>query len=256
MTSDRDAYVWIWLPGETEPVVAGLLVKRAGRLHFVYGRSYLDRPDAIPIYEPELPLRRGEQEPAASMAMPSCIRDASPDAWGRRVVINRLLGLKGSAAADAEPGELTFLLESGSDRIGALDFQRSPTEYVPRLATNASMDELLDAADRVQQGVPLNPELDRALYHGSSIGGARPKALVEEQDRKWIAKFSASNDTYSVVKAEFVAMRLAALSGLSVAPVRMVQAAHRDGLLVERFDRTCEPGGCGRPWCRRSPSSA
>lgn len=78
------------------------------------------------------------------------------------------------------------------------------------------MEELLEAADRVERGVPLNPELDRALYHGSSIGGARPKALVDQQDRKWIAKFSAGNDTYSVVKAEYVAIRLAALSGLSV----------------------------------------
>ncbi|MFC7335151.1 type II toxin-antitoxin system HipA family toxin [Rhodocista pekingensis] len=252
MSSERDAYVWIWLPGQTEPVVCGRLIDRAGRLSFIYGRSYLDRPDAIPIYTPELPLRRGEQEPLGTLSLPSCIRDASPDAWGRRVIINRLMGQTGAAAEAVEPGELTFLLESGSDRIGALDFQASPTAYVPRSAANASLEELLEAANRVEQGLPLNPDLDRALYHGTSIGGARPKALIDQADRKWIAKFSASNDTYSVVKAEFIAMRLAALAGLHVAPVRMVRAVHRDVLLVERFDRVRSAGG----WTRTALVSA
>ncbi|MFM2043073.1 MAG: hypothetical protein RLY86_1649 [Pseudomonadota bacterium] len=252
MNSDRGAFVWIWLPGQTEPVVCGRLFDRGGRLGFLYGRSYLDRHDAIPVYAPELPLIRGEQEPPGTLGLPGCIRDASPDAWGRRVIINRLTGLKGAAADAAEPDELTFLLESGSDRIGALDFQASPSTYVPRSPANASLEELLEAASSVDQGLPLNPDLDRTLYHGSSIGGARPKALIDQADRKWIAKFSAGNDTYSVVKAEFIAMRLAALAGLGVAPVRMVRAAHRDVLLVERFDRVRSPGG----WVRKALVSA
>ena len=51
--------MWIWLPEETEPVVAGLVTKDRGRLIFNYGRTYLERNNAIPIYEPELPLRPG-----------------------------------------------------------------------------------------------------------------------------------------------------------------------------------------------------
>ena len=51
---------------------------------------------------------------------PVCSRDASPDAWGRRVLINRKLGQQGQGAAGFELDELTYLLESGSDRIGAL----------------------------------------------------------------------------------------------------------------------------------------
>lgn len=62
--------------------------------------------------------------------MASCIRDASPDAWGRRVIINRLTGKTPDAVGMPELGELTFLLQSGSDRIGGLDFQASATEYV------------------------------------------------------------------------------------------------------------------------------
>jgi serine/threonine-protein kinase HipA len=240
MTSEsryQEAYVWIWLPDETAPVVAGVLTRAGDQLVFNYGRSYLARENAIPIYEPELPLRAGVLPLVAGLSMPSCIRDAAPDAWGRRVIINRKLGRSGRQVDTAELDELTYLLESGSDRSGALDFQLSPTSYVPRLSGAASLDDLLKAADKVEQGVPLDPDLDQALFHGSSLGGARPKALIATEDEKHIAKFSSRNDVYSVVKAEYIAMRLAALVGIKAAAVRLVRAADKDVLLVERFDR-------------------
>ena len=84
---------------------------------------------------------------------------------------------------------------------------------------NVTLDELLQSAERVEKGIPLTTELDQALYHGSSIGGARPKALIEDNSTKYIAKFSSSTDLYSVIKAEFVSMRLGSIIGLNVAPV-------------------------------------
>ncbi len=260
MTSEQlpqQAFVWIWLPGEIEPVVAGRLsYDNAGNMLFNYGRSYLERvrdsSPAIPIYLPELPLQSGMLPLSPGLTMPSSIRDSAPDAWGRRVIINRKLGMRGADTDTALIDELTYLLESGSDRIGALDFQRSATVYEPRYAKNVAMEELLRSAERVEEGIPLTPELDQALFHGSSIGGARPKALIEEQGKKYIAKFSASNDLYSVVKAEFIAMRLAALCGLDCAPVHMAQAAGKDILLIERFDRVKSVTG----WTRRSMVSA
>lgn len=111
-----DAFVWIWLPGETEPVVAGRLTKNGDRFAFNYGSSYLNRTSAIPIYEPELPLERGLIEPAPGLSMARSIRDGSPDAWGRRVIINRLVGTKAAEAEARDINELTYLLESGSDR--------------------------------------------------------------------------------------------------------------------------------------------
>ncbi len=253
-TPQREAYVWIWLPGETEPVVAGRVSQDDGEgpVPFNYGTSYLNRKDAIPIYEPELPLRRGLIEPAAGLSMAGCIRDGSPDAWGRRVIINRLVGARAAKPEDGDITELTYLLESGSDRIGALDFQESATEYVPRLKAEASYEELLEAAERVEKGVALTPALDQALNHGTSIGGARPKVLIDHGDSKLIAKFSSSTDLYSVVKAEFIAMKLAAACGLDVAPVSMTAAAGKDVLLIERFDRVKEDGG----WQRRAMVSA
>ena len=248
----KEAYVWIWLPNETEPVVAGVLTQIRKQLLFNYGKSYLDRINAISIYEPELPLEAGEIPLSEGLSMPSCIRDASPDAWGRRVLINRKLGLKGDDASKNELSELTYLLESGSDRFGALDFQLSATEYTPRVSDQASLDELMQSAERVEKGLPLPPNLDKALQHGSSLGGARPKALISTDDKKFIAKFSASADLYSVVKAEFIAMRLAKLVGLNVAAVKLKRALGKDALLVERFDREKTRQG----WLRKPIVSA
>lgn len=246
-----EAFVWIWLPGATEPVVAGRLDQDGERLLFTYGASYRRRKSAISLYEPELPLQEGTIPPINGLSMASCIRDASPDAWGRRVIINRLTGKTPNAAGVPEISELTFLLQTGSDRIGALDFQTSATQYVPRLAAQASLDELLEAAELIEKGVPLTPALDQALNHGTSIGGARPKVLIDDA-KKFIAKFSATNDTYSVVKAEFVAMRLATACGLNAASVSMTRAAQKDVLLIERFDRTHTTDG----WTRRAMVSA
>jgi len=258
MTSEteKEAFVWIWLPDETDPVVAGRLEADNGNILFNYGKSYLDRigdsKPAIAIYEPELPLKAGVLPLPEGMTMPGCIRDAAPDAWGRRVIINKKLGLKGAGTDTAELDELTYLLESGSDRIGALDFQYSPTEYVPRTANNVRIEELIESAERVEKGMPLTPELDEALFHGSSIGGARPKALTQDKGKKYVAKFSSSTDLYSVVKAEFIAMRLAELAGLNAAPVTLAKAANKDVLLIERFDRVPRGG----KWARKAMVSA
>ena len=248
--NNSQAFVWIWLPGESEPVVAGKLEQENGNVLFNYGKSYLERVNATPaafsIYEPELPLKAGILPLLNGLSMPGCIRDAAPDAWGRRVIINKMLGLKGAETDTATLNELTYLLESGSDRIGALDFQRSAINYEPRLANAVTLEALLESANRVEKGIPLTEGLDQALFHGSSIGGARPKVLVEAEGNQYVAKFSSSSDLYSIVKAEFIAMRLACLVGLNVATVSLVKAANKDVLLVERFDREKIMSGWGR----------
>jgi len=248
----KEAFVWIWLPNATQPVVAGKLTIDGNSLIFNYGKSYLSRKNAISIYDRELPLKSRLLPLIPGLGMPGCIRDASPDAWGRRVIINKKLGLKGIDIDTAQLDELTYLLESGSDRIGALDFQQSAVEYVPRMPLNATLDELRQSAERVEKGIPLTTELDQALQHGSSIGGARPKALIVDGNTKYIAKFSSSTDLYNVVKAEFIAMRLAGLVGLNVAPVSLTTSSNKDVLLIERFDRVFTGDG----WQRKIMVSA
>lgn len=231
------AYVWIWLPGSEQPVVAGRLDEDGGEVTFVYGQSYLDRDDRIPIYTPELPLAERRLRPLPELSVPGCILDAGPDAWGQRVIMNRLLGSAGKEADPIDLGVVTFLLESGSDRIGALDFQASPAEYVPRERKAATLEELATSAERVEAGVPLTPALDEALVRGSSIGGARPKALIDDGGRGLVAKFSSSTDAIAMVQGEYVAMELARRAGLDAAPVQVTKALGKTVLLVERFDR-------------------
>ena len=95
MTSDpspvRRVFVWTWLPDEAATVVAGAVDRvSADRLDFTYARSYLDNDSAISLYTPELPLRRGAQEPLNGLTVAACLQDATPDAWGERVIGNRL----------------------------------------------------------------------------------------------------------------------------------------------------------------------
>jgi serine/threonine-protein kinase HipA len=244
MTSEEEptrAFVWVWLPGAPDPVVAGRLDAHEGILTFTYGRSYLARAERIPLYLPELPLRRGPISPLVG-DVAGAIADAAPDSWGRRVILNRRAGADALDTGDL--GLLTYLIESGSDRIGALDFQPSAADYAPRLGAHATLAELAESAERVELGVPLSPALDQALLHGSSLGGARPKALLRDGERRLIAKFSSRSDTYPVVKGEFLAMELARRAGLDVAPVALARALGRDVLLIDRFDRT--PAGARR----------
>lgn len=245
-------------------MVAGRVWKSGDRYAFNYGRSYLARDEAIPIYLPELPLQPGALDPLGQAEMAGCLRDASPDSWGRRVIVNRLTGLTGGNLDVGDRldvdvfDEITFMLESGSDRVGALDFQGSPSVYRPRGGQAATLADLMAAAELVEQGVPIREDLGQALFHGTSIGGARPKALIEEGDRKLIAKFSSQNDVTNVVKAEFVAMRLASAVGLNVAAVRLVRTAGKDVLLIERFDRQRVGGEqrVGDEWHRKAMVSA
>ena len=234
ITSKTKAYVWIYLPNSIEPVVAGLIEKRNNKYLFTYGQSYLKRDNSISIYPTELPLKSGTFEPKFEIA--SCIRDSSPDAWGRRVILYNLTSDKKNIDSIILD-ELTFLLLSGSDRIGFLDFQESPTEYIPRAGDGISLKELSSAVEKIEQGKSLSLQLELALLHGTSIGGARPKVLISQKDKKYIAKFSSSSDYYNVIKAEYIAMRLASLSGLNVANVQLKKVGMKDVLFIERFDR-------------------
>jgi serine/threonine-protein kinase HipA len=202
---------------------------------FAYGESYLNLPERISLFTPELPLGAGWIDAPVGLEMAGCLWDASPDSWGQRVIIARLTGLLGDAADRVNFDKITFLLESGSNRIGALDFQQSSTDYVSRSRT-ANLDELHAAAEALESG-ELREELARALVDGTAVGGARPKVLVVDDNIEYIAKLSTSTDPYPVVKAEAVAMELARQVGIHAPNSHVVKSLGRDVLLVERFDR-------------------
>lgn len=242
-----DAYVWVWLPDATEPVVAGRLRADGAIITFTYGRSYRERRDARPLFLPELPLGPGPIRPEPPLTVAGCIRDAGPDGWGQRVILARRAGRSGGFGPEADTGRLgllTYLLESGSDRLGALDFQAAPDRYEAR-TQQATLEQLATAAARLDAGDLLPDELADALLHGTSIGGARPKALLGDTTTgaSLIAKFATAGDPYPVVQAEAVAMDLARAVGLDVARTTLTRCLGKHVLLVERFDRHRVAGG-------------
>lgn len=237
MTSER-SFVWVWLPGATEPVVAGAVTQEHGELRFGYGQSYLRRSDAIMLQPDDLPLTSGAQRPPVGLDAHGVIRDAAPDSWGMQVILRRFAGDK-AEDTNALP-LITYLEESGSNRIGALDFQESPTDYIPR-NTHGTLSEIIEAGDRLARGVPFSAEVDDVLTYGSAIGGARPKAIITEErpdgPQQMIAKFSVSTDTFPWIQAEAVGMELGRRCGISVPDTSLTRTAGRDVLLVSRFDR-------------------
>lgn len=227
------AFVWIWLPGAGDPVVAARLTDRGPRMSFVYGQSYLARNDAVALSLPDLPLQ--DDEVLTRNDVPGCIADAGPDSWGRRVIERRLTLEHGGLSS------LGYLLESGSNRIGAIDLQHNPDTYVPRCGDEATIEDLAEAAQRVEEGLPLRDVLRRALLQSTSAGGARPKALIAGGRLGFLAKFPSVRDSDPAIQGEYVAMSLAREAGINAADVSLQRVADKQVLLVERFDRT--PGG-------------
>jgi serine/threonine-protein kinase HipA len=136
----NDAFVWTWPSDSTDPVLAGRIDGADDLVTFTYEPEYLARQDAVPLYLPELPLTSSPIRPPGLRRVAGVVEDAAPAAWGQRIVMRYLLG---HAAEDADPatlGLLTYILETGSDRIGALDFQRSAEPYTPRLYPRLGLD--------------------------------------------------------------------------------------------------------------------
>src|SRR3989338_4454164 len=120
----NESFIWIWLPNQSTPVVAGKCAYQNNKYLFVYGKSYRERTDAIPLSPFELPLTAETFEPIGMQIMPLCLRDALPDAWGRRLIDYQY--------PQIQKNELDFGLLSGSDRIGALDFQSSASLFTEK----------------------------------------------------------------------------------------------------------------------------
>ena len=225
-----EAFVWIHLPGRFAPVVCGRLFAGAdGTLRFVYGRSYREREGAIPLSPSGMPLDGSVFTARRAGALPGPILDAAPGAWGRHAIEYR--------RGVANLGEIDLLLGGQGDRIGALAFSPSATEYVLPIAPTVSLADLEAAARGLQEDKRLPSHLLEALMHGTSIGGARPKANLLLDGTHWIAKFSSPTDINRVVRWEAATLTLAAAAGINVPRHRLETVNRRDVLLVERFDR-------------------
>ncbi|HYN78588.1 MAG TPA: type II toxin-antitoxin system HipA family toxin [Lamprocystis sp. (in: g-proteobacteria)] len=249
MTSEtpRECYVYLTLPGETKQVTAGRYTLGSDRRgvpegRFVYGRSYLERPNAVPLDPFEIKLAPRVYTTNALGGLFGALRDASPDYWGRRVIARHL--------GNARPSEMDYLLYSPDDRAGALGFGLNQVPPAPRRTFNQTLDlaKLQAAADAVvaDEEVPadsVGEQLGELLLIATSMGGARPKAVVEDNTGLWIAKFNRSDDGWNSARVEHAMLLLARSCGLATADSRVVTIGGRDVLLVKRFDREKTDGG-------------
>ena len=144
------------------------------------------------------------------------LRDAAPDAWGRRVIEARRK-VPANTLSEAD-----YLLGAGGDRVGALDVREALDKPArPSASDLQSLGYLLQAAEAVEAGVPVPAHLMDVLGAGPSAGGARPKATVrDDEGGLWLAKFPAHNDAFDVARAETCTLELARRCGLTVPEVR------------------------------------
>lgn len=244
MTSrDRshECFVYIVLPGETEFTTAGrfqLSKDHRGALvgRFVYGKSYLARNEAVPLDPLELKLSTRTYETRQLKGIFGALRDASPDHWGRRIIEKR--------AGKPQLDELDYLLYSPDDRAGALGFGLNPEPPAPRRKFNRSIDlaRLQEFADKIvaDEELPQGSDAEQVqdlMEAGTSMGGARPKAVVEDDDALWIVKFNRKDDKYNHARTERAMLKLAGACGIHPAESRLTVIGDRDALLVRRFDR-------------------
>jgi serine/threonine-protein kinase HipA len=206
---------------------------------FAYGLKYLARHNAIEVDPVSLSIadktavHKRKIVPAADLKMFGGIRDATPDAWGRRVIEAKL-----NARANDLP-ESTYLLEAGSNRVGALDVRtdiNAPSQDGHQSITD--LQYLQDAAERIEQGESIPASLDAIFQAGASLGGARPKATVrDEHGILWLAKFQSLHERLNIPDIETATLRLAAECGMTVPDVKVTQVGDRDVMLIRRFDR-------------------
>ncbi len=246
----NQCYVYITLPGETEFVTAGkfeLATDRrgipAGR--FIYGRSYLDRDNAVAIDPLELKLGNKTCKTSLLKGIFGSLRDASPDFWGRRVIQKR--------SGHTQHGEIDYLLHSPDDRAGALGFGLNKEPPAPRRKFNRTIEleklQKLAAAIIADEDIPANADAEQTqdlMFGGTSMGGARPKAVVEDENTLWIAKFDHPDDKWNDARVEHAMLTLARECGLQTSESKVIAIGGRDVLMVKRFDREHTDAGYRR----------
>jgi serine/threonine-protein kinase HipA len=185
--------------------------------------------------------------PSPHVGIFGCLRDASPDGWGRRIIERNLKRL--------DLSEVDYLLHSPEDRVGALSFGRGKAPPPPAATFNriVHLTTLLAFADAIardeargQVNGPLPAQMAELVQPGTSLGGARPKNVVEDDEGLWIAKFPDRGDRWNNARVEASMLQLASECGLRSADAKIVTVGDRDVLLVRRFDRVKVANGYHR----------
>jgi serine/threonine-protein kinase HipA len=243
--------------GEAGVPVGTLIYTQQGQRSysaFRYGEAWLAAEERFGI-SPDLPLTRDYQLRKASSAIDSvfhfALADTAPDAWGRRVIArdHAKRRAKEAAASFTALTDMDYLLAVDDvSRVGALRLQDASGNYVRKSEDGArttppfiELQRMYEASRAVERGTDSSADLAYLQGKGTSLGGMRPKCTVlDENGRLAIGKFPSIGDARSVTKGEVLAMRLAKLAGIDVAPARIAVLDGTPIAVIERFDRVYE----------------
>lgn len=243
-----------WHPIE-EPLLLGLLAysdsSRGGVFSFSYDKAFITSPYRLQI-DPMLTLHSGELYNDEADKNFRAFLDSSPDRWGRILMQRRAsIEARKGIRATSRLNELDYLLGvHDSYRMGGIRFKRAGFDAF--LDNNAefaappmaSLRELEYAAIQIEKDDNIDSDeyyrwLKMLIVPGSSLGGARPKAcVIDDQDHLWIAKFPNVNDTHDLGAWEMVCYELALAAGVDMFPseIRQFSSQHHT-FLTKRFDR-------------------
>ncbi|EPF13851.1 putative DNA-binding transcriptional regulator [Cedecea davisae] len=251
----RETFVFADWQVLSEPLLVGRLrsetIRNGEHFSFSYDSEWLRSPYVQKI-DPDLELYQGEQHGADSHNF-RIFLDSCPDRWGKLLMKRR------EAILAKQEGRRVNILGEIDYLLGVHDFYRQgalrfKTEMQgPFLDANdqlaappfSSLRELEYAAQQVEDNRGSDdPDYLKWLYMlmspGSSLGGARPKAsVVDENGQLWIAKFPSRYDDYNIAAWEFLTYRLALEAGVEMAESRIERFnSHHHTFLTKRFDRT------------------
>ena len=229
----------VWIDLASDRTLAGEMICEIdsdgrGRGAFRYAADYLTRSGAFALDPVSLPLQEGEftvDHPGIFGAF----EDSLPDDWGRRLLVRK------HRIPRHQQHLPNLLLALGASGLGSLSYAEQGTpSHASSEASVFSLDRLVQAAEAFERGDKSAIDINLLLGAGSSPGGARPKALVydEEVDEHYLAKFPSIKDNVDVVRIELATMNLAAKAGLDVPELRLVECGNKPVLLVRRFDIT------------------
>ena len=224
-------HLW-WLGRPAEPILIGTLrfVPSLRGVSLQYAHTWLKQ--GFPLSE-DLPLMAQEFLPQQKDAAVGAVDDARPDRWGERVIrfIDRPL----------RSSLMEFLYLAGDERFGALGVSTSAATYQPRaqgpLPGLSDVGALHQVVQQIMHGEPVSEPLRRLIAPGVSMGGARPKALMQMNGHPWVLKFAEPGEAWNAPLIEHATLTLAAQAGIRVATTQAVALHQGHAVAVKRFDR-------------------
>lgn len=254
MTDKTDIWVYADWKGMAGPKCVGILSAQQAKgrkaFSFSYDKDWISSQEQI-LLDPDIAWYSGQQYPSSNKKENfGVFLDSMPDTWGR-TLMKRRAAIQAKEQDKPVPVlyDIDFLLGVHDlSRMGALRFKKDPdsdfldNDPVSPAPPWASVRELQHGAALVESNkdtAEVRKWLAMLMAPGSSLGGARPKANIkDEQGNLWIAKFPSNNDMIDKGAWEYLAYRLAVHAGIEMTESRIEKVAGKHHtFFTKRFDR-------------------